>query len=194
MTTLDITVAASADDASEDSGGSINLTTNPLLNVDAVNEWNGWIFRLITIPSGATINVAYMTVQMTSATLDEPDVTFFGLNAITQGIFTIVANDVSGRAKTAASVDWSNTDAGTGDVNTASLVTIIQELVDENGGLTLGDIGIVMKSRANDATRDTSITSYDGSTSVCGRLHIEYTEAGGGIIPIILAQHRRRKN
>jgi hypothetical protein len=180
MPTIDVTVAASADDAAESSGGTMDLTLNPLPNVDGANEWNAFRFTGITIPAGATITAAYLTVQMTSSSLDEPDVTFFGLDTAAPGTFTTTANDISGRARTTASADWSNTNAGTSDVQTSSLVTIVQELVDSYAPYSSGAIGFAMRSRANDGLRDTSIRSYDNSTTLCARLHIDYTEAGGG--------------
>jgi hypothetical protein len=182
--TIDVSVAAGDDDADELANGNVVTAGNPLVNVDGTGEWNAWRFQGITIPAGATVTVAYLTVQMTSASLDEPDVTFYGLDTTTPAVFVAgsATFTVSSRARTTASVDWANANAGTGDVNTSDLSTIIQELVDSYAPYSSGVLGLAMTSRANDLTRDTSITSYDGSTSVCARLHIEYTEAGAAFI------------
>lgn len=180
MPTIDLIITAGSDDASEQSTGQMLLTGSPLLNVDGVNEWNGFIFRNVNIPAGSTILNSYLTVRMSGASLDEPDVTFYGLDIAEPSTFTIASTNLSSRAKTSASVDWSNINAGTEDVNTSDLSTIIQELIDSYGPYSNGSIGIVMTSRANDINRDTSIISYEGSTSFCARLHIEYTEGNLG--------------
>ena len=84
---LNFTVAASADDASE-SGGTVSIVANPLANCDTSGVWNAWRFTGVTIPAGATITQAYLTVRMTSSTLDEPDVTIYGLDTTTPAAFT----------------------------------------------------------------------------------------------------------
>jgi hypothetical protein len=168
-----IAVAASGDDASE-VATVVSITANPLANCDTAGVWNGWRFLGITIPAGSTINSAILTVRMTSGTLDEPDVTIFGLDVATPAAFTTGASNISSRSRTTASVNWSNANAGTVDVNTSDLKTIVQELVDSYE-YSSGVMGFVMTTRAGDSARDTSITSFDGSSTVCARLTIDYT-------------------
>ena len=128
--------------------------------------------------SGATITSAYLSVYFTSGSLDEPDVTIYGLDTATPAQFAAgsLTFTISNRARTTASVNWSNTNAGAGAfVNTSDISTIVQELVDSYAPYSSGVMGFVWTSRANDTARDTSIESYDGSTSNCAKLHIEYT-------------------
>ena len=100
-----IAVAASADDASELATTVVSIVANPLANCDTTGVWNAWRFLGVTIPAGATITAAYLTVNFTSTTLDEPDVTFYGLDTATPAAFAAVNADISGRARTTASVD-----------------------------------------------------------------------------------------
>ncbi len=170
-------VGASADDASE-AATVVSLTANPLANCDTSGVWNGWIFRNLGIPAGATITSAIMTFQFTSATLDEPDVTLSGIDTgATISAFTTGASNISSRARTTASVNYANANAGANiDLDTPDLKTILQELVDSYGALT--DVGLVWTTRAADGTRDTSVRSWDNSTTTCGRLTVYYLSAG----------------
>lgn len=124
-----IAVAASADDASELATTVVSITANPLDNCDTTGVWNAWRFTGITIPAGASIVSAFLTVNFTSATLDEPDVTIYGLDTASPAAFQAVNGDISGRARTTASVDWSNPNAGSQDVDTSDLSTIVAELL-----------------------------------------------------------------
>lgn len=183
-----IAVAASGDDASE-VATVVSITANPLANCDTVAVWNAWRFLGITIPAGSVINSAFLTVRMTSGTLDEPDVTFSGLDTATPPVFTTGVSDISSRARTTATVDWSNTNAGTGDVNTSDLKTIVQELVDSYT-YSSGVMGFAMTTRAGSATRDTSVTSFDGSSVNCARLTIDYTEPAPSGLGALLSDKR----
>lgn len=190
MTTIGpIAVAASADDASE-TATAMDLTSNPLANCDTAGVWNGWRFTGITIPVGSTIDQAFMTLQFTSGTLDEPEVTISGLDTATPGTFTTDASNISGRARTTATVAWSNANAGTSDVNTADFKTIVQELVDSYT-YSNGDMGFVWTTTSGTSTRDTSVRSFDNSATLCARLTIVYT---GPVIPVRMNQYRQRFN
>lgn len=180
-------IAGSADDASE-VGTVVSLTANPLANCDTVGTWNGWIFRGINIPQGATILSAYMTLQMTGGNLDEPDVRIYGLDTAAPANFTAAASNISSRTRTTAFVDWSNANAGSGiDIVTPDLSAIITELVTDYA-YSNGALGLVWTTRAGSGTRDTSVLSYDGSTTNCARLYIQYsyTLTWGGITSMLL--------
>lgn len=183
MTTIDVSVGASEDDAAETSAGAVVITGTTLANCDDANEWNGFIFGGITIPAGATIDVAYMTLHWPTSTLDEPDVTIFGLADANPAGFVAGAagsTNISELARTTASVDYASADLGApGSFNTASLVTIVQELVNTYGAYSSGRMGFVWRSRANDASRDTTVTAWDHASDPAPALHIEYTAASG---------------
>src|SRR3990172_6679634 len=170
-------IQASADDASELATTVVSITANPLANCDTTGVWNAWRFTAVTIPAGVTIIQAYLIINFTSTTLDEPDVTIYGLDTATPAQFAVVNANISGRARTTASVNWSNTNAGSNDVNTSDLTTIIEELIASYGPYSNGVMGFVWTTRAADGARDTSETSFDGDTSLCARLVIEYSMA-----------------
>ena len=170
-------IQASADDASELATTVVSITANPLANCDTTGVWNAWRFTAVNIPANATITSAYLTINFTSTTLDEPDVTIYGLDVASPAQFTTTNADISGRARTSASVDWSNTNAGSNDVNTSDISSIISELYASYGPYSNGVMGFCWTTRAADGARDTSETSYDGDTSLCARLTIVYSVA-----------------
>lgn len=192
MTTIGpIAVAASADDASE-VATTVSITANPLANCDTVGVWNGWRFLGITIPAGSTINSAFITLQFTSSTLDEPEVTISGLDVDGPGTFTTGVADISLRTRTTASVAWSNTNAGTSDVNTSNLSAIVAELL-ASYTFSNSAMGFVWTTTSGTSTRDTSVRSYDNSTTLCARLTIDYT-GPAALIPVYMNQYRQRTN
>jgi hypothetical protein len=172
--TIDKTVAASSDDANE-LAGSMNTTRADSNIIDATNEYFGarWSVSDAPIPAGATINVCYVTINYNSGSLDEPNHTMRFEELAAPVTFTTTANDISSRAMTTASVVWSSTDLGApGDFNSPSLVTPLQEVVDSQGQLS-AIVWIIQGSAT--ATRDFECTTYDGSTTLAPRLHIEYS-------------------
>lgn len=194
MPSLDYQVGASADDADQSNTGSTSITRTPLLNTDGADEWNGWRFQNVTIPDGATITSAYLTLYFTSSTSDEPDVTIYGANkGASGGPFSEAQNNITNRARTTASVDWGSANLGApGWFDTSDLSTIVQELIDSYSYASGAQMVFVWKSRANDSARDTSVQSYDGDSSLAAKLHIEYTEGGGGAsaVPAIMHHYK----
>jgi hypothetical protein len=180
VTTIDARVAASADDGNELSSGNVQITTSSFL-VDQVNEWGA--FRVaVTIPDGATIDVAYLTLQFDSGTLDEPDLTIYGEDTATPAAYSAgtATFTISSRSRTSASVDWGSTDLGApGAFNSPSIVSIIEELMASYSYASGAYMAFMWTSRANDSARDAQVVFYDGNSSQAPLLHIEYTEAGG---------------
>lgn len=172
-----VAIAASADDASELATTVVSITANPLANCDTAGVWNAWRFVLpASIPANAVITSAKLTLQFTSSTLDEPEVTISGLDVATPAVFAAVNADISGRARTTATVNWSNTNAGTSDVDTSDISAIVQELVNSYSYGVGAIMGFVFTTTSGSATRDTSVRSYDNSTTLCCRLTITYQQ------------------
>jgi type IV pilus assembly protein PilY1 len=196
MPSLDYQVVASADDADQASDGTADITRTPLRETDATGEWNGWRFQNVTIPDGATITSAYLTFYFAASNLDEPDVTIYGANKGQNAYqFTTGSNNISARTRTTASVEWSNANLGApGWFDTPDLSTIVQELIDNYSYASGAGMILVMTSRANAGTRDTSVQSYDGDPDLAAKLHIEYTEdAAASSVPVIMNSYRQRR-
>ncbi|NNE70002.1 MAG: T9SS type A sorting domain-containing protein [Rhodothermales bacterium] len=181
---LVVSISASSDDAEEVvSDGSMSLTGNVLEHIDNSGtfeqEYIGLRFQNITIPKGATIDVA--NIQYTVHTVDADvaiTVTYTGEDIDDAPTFTSTANDISGRTQTTASVDWSPShwaavdDQGAAQ-KTADLSTIINEIVDRSGWVSGNDIVIIVKPNTGSGRRQPK--SYDNSAADAPELSIEYT-------------------
>lgn len=181
MPTIDQRVQASADDANEAATGNVSVA-GVSFNVDGTGEWGAARFQ-VTIPVGATITAAYLTLQFDNSAEDEPDLRIYGEDVSSAAIYVsgTATFSISSRTRTTAFVDWGSTDLGApGAFNTSSLVSIIQELVntwDYSGGSNY--IGLMWTSANNVATRDATVTFWNGNAATAPLLHIEYTTAGG---------------
>jgi len=80
VATLNLQVAASADDATEDTDTSVNLTGERVY-LDVQNRWGGVRLNNVTVPPGATINTATLQFYVTSTNYDNVHITVFGDDA-----------------------------------------------------------------------------------------------------------------
>lgn len=186
MTTIDMTVAASADDAHEDSTGANFSSTATTVNCTAHTspgtanrQYNGG-FRFVLsaqIPSGATIDASYITVTPTSLALDDANVNIYAEQASDAVNFSTNA-DVTSRTGTTASVAWVQDALGTSAVNSPSLNTVIQELVNDYGGLANGAAIVILLKGKTDAIKSFQVFSEDHASGAPASLHIEFTASG----------------
>ena len=185
MPTLDLAVAASADDAHESQGdtnfSSTAITVDPNSNTTITSRLKGG-FRFIlsaAIPTGSTITVAYITPNVTTNARDDPNLDIYAEQSSNPVNYSTNA-DVNNRALTAASAAWVATGIGSGDRQSPSIVSVIQELIDDYGGLASGAaINIIMVGRA-DANNNLRLRAYDdGPGTNPADLHLEWTEPAG---------------
>lgn len=173
--TIDLVVDASADDADETAGGgSFSSTDTDLFmssSTSATFRYNAGMRFVTSIPQGAPINVGYITFRCTTTSVDDPNVDFYCEDVDNSANFSITP-DVTDRVVTTASVSYTATSIGTGDVNSPSLVGPIQEVVDRPG--FGGTITVIGKGKS-DTSSSFVIRSRDGSSTTCPRLHVEYT-------------------
>lgn len=175
-TTLNLQIAASADDATETDGSplinvSVLITDNPNSVVGLRWETSGL--------SGATINSAIVQVVPSSTANDEPDHTFYCEDSDAPAQFTTTTNDISDRPRTSASMHWSSGDLGANGTNFFSspeMDTEVQEAVDRPG---FAEVLVVLFHGGADTNRDLFIRSYDGNTAQAAKLDVDYTEAAG---------------
>ncbi len=199
MTTLDLTANS---DAHEDHNGANFSNSATIVNCNAHTstannrQYRGGFEFILTagIPSGATIDAAYATIHANSTSVDDPNVNIRGEDTADAADFATNA-DVTSRTRTTASVQWTTTGIGTGAVNTPSIVSIIQELVDDNGGLASGASIVIFFDGRNDAISSFQVMSIEGAGTEAA-LHIEFTAGGGGggQPPRTMHQVRMRSN
>jgi hypothetical protein len=179
VTTLNLQVAASADDADEDNGGNVNITHNYvyLLGTD---DWVGFRFQSVTIPSGATIDAATLQVYLADAAHDDIELDIYGQNVADAAAFSAGSgnHDISGRTLTTAKVNESSGSTGTGWHSMPDVKSVVQEIVDDQGGLSSAGLVLIEDGLVGvDLYQD----AYDLSTSLCAKLDIDYTPAAGGL-------------
>jgi hypothetical protein len=174
MATLNLIVAASFDDAFEDTGGSVNRT-NSTATLNASGQYFGARMTHASIGDleGATINSAILKVNVPSASFDDPNVDAHMQTSGSPGEFQTVTNEVSGRSRTTAKTTWNASGVGTGD-KTVDITSAVQEIADL--GVTISAIAVILVIQGGSLRTRT----YDGSTTECFRLDIDYTAGGGG--------------
>ena len=174
MTIFTTTVAASADDAQELAG--TNTTNGTNLNANAASHIIGLRFTGVTVPAGSTINAAYLTVNITSGSYDDPDVTIRGGNEANPAAFTTATNHLTDRSKTATSVAWSASNVGAGSRNTPDLATLVTDIIALGGWASGNAMAFYITGSGSSALR---FTAYDNGSSYPS-LTIDYTAPSAG--------------
>ena len=173
MATWSGACGASADDAKQN-GTAMSLTAS--MTVSTATNYLGVRFPNVTVPQGATINSATLTVDVPSTSSDTPNgVTWYGELATDAAAFTTTASDITNRSLTTATTVWSGANIGAGD-HDLTVTSIVQEIVNQGGWASGNAMALLMYG----TTAILQITSYDTSTTLCARLAIDYTAGGGG--------------
>lgn len=183
MTTLDLTTT---DDAHEDHTGANYSASATAVNCGAHTsgvanrQYRGGFFFALTaeIPDGSTIDACYLTVQPASTVVDDPNVNIAFENTADADDFTTNA-DVTSRTRVSTSVQWTATGVGTSALNSPSLITALQALVDGQSGLANGAGVVAFMDGRNDAIGGFQVISIEG-TGAEAVLHIEFTAPAGG--------------
>lgn len=134
MTTLNLQVGASADDAHEQAG--VVTIDSGGFTADAENEWIGFRFQNVTIPQGAVIESAILALNILDSLSDEPSHRFDAEASDNAAAFTTGASDISGRTLTGQHVDWNSADLGVVAneyVDVPDLATPVQAVIDRAG-------------------------------------------------------------
>ncbi|HOU40323.1 MAG TPA: hypothetical protein PK829_03545 [Promineifilum sp.] len=185
MTTLTRAVAASADDAVELSGV---MTLNGVnLNANSAGQNIGLRFANVTIPAGATITAAYLTLNVVSTSYDDPNLTIRGSGEATTTTFTSTTNDITTRFKTAATVTWNAGSIGAGARNSPDLSAILAEILAIPGWASGNAINFYLFPNAGSALR---VYAYDNGSNA-PQLTIDYTEPAAAGQPA-RSQHQFR--
>lgn len=173
MTTENLTVSASNRDTYENESGTSNLTSRMFCNYTGRIGASAWQSN---VPQGATINSATLQLYVDSTSNDDPKVDFYGVDADTIAAFDGTNSEVSSKAQTTATVNWTATGVGEG-YESIDVTDIVQEIVNR-AGWSAGNylcIYAIAKSGSN-----MYLNTYDTDTSGPAKLDIDYTAAAGG--------------
>lgn len=193
MAELNRQVAASADDCRvwwTGSAWAISTTHGR----GAVGYWDsdqykygsGMRFTNIAIPQNATIIAAYLTLtSYSNYSVTTVNSKIRGEDADDAAQFSDIT-DYNGRARTTAEVLWDAIAAWTTNTeyNSPDIKTVIQEIIDREGWASGQAIVIFWDDHDDRSSHNSSCVrlpyAYDGSTTKCAKLHIEYTPPAAG--------------
>lgn len=122
----------SENDALQNPGGAV-LVDFGWVTLGSLDHWGGMRFAVPDLPQGATIVAAEFLVYVDddNGVFDSPRVEIYGELAPNPPVFSATAADLSARPRTKASVLWSADDIGAGLQRSPSIVSVLQELVDQ---------------------------------------------------------------
>ena len=187
MTLLTISTVADSDDcdALRDGTGfraSVSSTfvacvTN---STEALRRDIGLRYEGVTIAAGDTINSAKITLDVTSEFRDDASLTVFGVAEDNPAMFSALRTPTPAHvSSTTASVAWSESAVGTGDADTPSLVSIIQELIALPGWASGNAMAFMLRAGSSGSNLDIDTRDFiNGGTTA--RLVIDFTAAAGG--------------
>lgn len=181
VTTVETRVAASLDDAEEQvPTGTVNPSSDDLeLTVDgSVQQLVGLRFNRLSIPQGATITRAYVQFTVDEAKNVTGSLTIKGQAVDNAPAFAKVASNVSSRAATATSVNWTPpawtvVGAAGVDQQTPDLKAVVQEVVNRSGWVSGNAIALVITGTGRRVA-----VAYDGVKVSAPLLHVEYSTDG----------------
>ncbi len=175
-------VAASTDDAEQRVGStSVSLTSSDLeLGTDGSAQTVGMRFVGLAIPPGVPIVDAWLQFQVDEANLDAAAaaLTIRAQAADDAPAFSATANNVAGRATTAASASWApppwtTVGAAGPDQRATGLAPLIQEVVNRPGWQS-GRALVLLVTGSGQRTAE----AFDGSSSGAPLLHVVYDATG----------------
>ncbi len=167
-------VLSQLDNAEEDTNGNYN-TLNQLNFKRDDNNYIGLRFQDLNIPQGATIKNAYL--EFTAAVTRGNNSSKMRIRGVAEDdpaqFSDSVQDQIANKAKTSASVTWSN--IGTWNQNTAynspSITNIVQEIVNRSGWQPRNSIMFSIDDFNNN---DVAAYSQRGKASAAPRLHVEF--------------------
>lgn len=190
--TIDKQTAASADDGYVWEGIGFNNSGTTVACGSYYNHpysvfarWTG-----ITIPSGATIDVAYVSVYYDGVVYSTPGACTVRFNDELNPAAITSTSDWSSNAKTTASVSWTPPTGDSGWKDSPSLISIIEELMASFTAYDDDEMQLMWSGITSGGYAGYRSYRYTGNVSG-PKLHIEYTEAAAGGSLVIPSRRRR---
>jgi hypothetical protein len=184
--TINKRIAAASDDAEEE--GPTGTTPNRMWlsssDIELVSDFQsptagvqkiGLRFTAMTIPVGATITGAYLNFRAIAADPgmtngDATSLTIRGQLATNATTFTTTSGNISSRTLTTASASWVPTTWSTGsNYNSPSVVSIVQEIVNQGGWASGNALAIIITGTGHRAS-----TAWDTDAANAAELVVTY--------------------
>lgn len=179
MTTINLQVGASTDDAQEAQDGSgyndAGSTLSVYANTAAGSRYTvGGRFTSVTIPAFSTIDSATPSINVLSTALDDFNVDIHADDVDDSATFSS-GDTPHDRTKTTASVAWVEDATGTGFQAPADdCSAVVQEIIDRAGWASGNDLSILWVGKS-DVNKQALCQSYDAGSSLAPKLDIDYT-------------------
>ena len=179
MTTLNLQVTASTDDAWENAAGTVNTTGATIGTLSTGNMWGGFRFLNVTVPNAATINAGtQLQVYINSTSFDDLVCDVYAQAIDDAATFSTSANDISSRSLTTAKTSVNATAIGVGWY-VISLTSVIQEIVNRAGWVSGNDIAIIIDALGG---INFQCRTWDNDTTLAAKLDIDYTAAATSFV------------
>lgn len=172
-------ISSGSDDVEETlSDGSMYINSSDIELVDDLSSNGeqivGLRFNNITIPQGATIDLAYLEFSVDETSSAATDVQISIQASDNAPAFTSNAFDVSSRAPTAATVNWNIPEWNSvGDSHTSPGIHGLVQSVVNRVGWNSGNSLVFMIEGTGTRTAE----AYEGVSHLSARLYIEYSDA-----------------
>jgi hypothetical protein len=179
VTTLNLQVGASGDDAHETHNNSnyssIETYVYGQSSTSTAGQWSGGFrFLNVTIPKSDTINAATMQVDVLGTAYDDPNLHIRGDNVDNSAAWSSTDSPFDRDAQlTSASVTWSVNGIGAGWSTTPEIKTVIQEIVNRAGWSSGNALSVVFRARDN-TFKSFRVVSYDGTAANAAKLDIDH--------------------
>jgi PKD repeat protein len=176
LLTVQVRVAASTDDAEEETSGKMDLTSSDLelVNDGGVDQTVGMRFAGVAIPPGAWISDAYVQFQVDETPSLPTFLTIQGEATDNAATFGSADGDISTRPRTGAAVPWDpppwpTTGVAGMDQRTPQLAAVIQEIVDRGGWASGNALAIIVTG-----TGQRVAEAFDGVPAAAPLLFVEF--------------------
>jgi K319-like protein/calcineurin-like phosphoesterase family protein len=179
VSSLDVRVAAGSDDAEENTGTSVWLTSTDLdMVVDSggqqMNQAVGIRFTGVSIPQGATIVNAFVKFQVDEVNSEPTQLTIQGEAADTAATFVGLKRNISSRPRTTTAVTWSPApwtkegEAGLAQ-QTPDIALALQEIVNRPGWASNNALAIIITGNGVRVAE-----AFEGTPTEAPLLHVDY--------------------
>jgi uncharacterized protein YjiK len=176
--TVNRPVANGSDDAEENAGGGVSLTSSDLELVTdgSTVQTVGIRFDDLPMPPGSTITNAYVQFRVDEVSTAAASLTVAGQATDNAGTFTGASRNVSSRSRTGATVpwvpaSWPTVDAQGSDQQTPDLTPVLREIVARPGWASGNALALIITG-----TGRRTAEAFEGTGAPM--LHVEYMTGG----------------
>ncbi len=170
-------VSGGENDAYEFSGWTDTTGNDVKLSVGTATVYAGLRFQEIQIPQGATITSAKLKMVSTLSNIPATDIEIAGELVDDSTAFNTGSNDLSGRTRTTARVNWNTANEfplSGEQVTSVDFTPVIQEIVDQAGWCGGNDLNLILESSSADAGSNRKLVAADQGDGNGAQLIIEY--------------------